>query len=210
LAQRAGRLENDGFERYRQYVEPKKGFVKPSRIRYTPLNAYVHAGQCLHTVQDHTNRVGAIAFHPSYSVIISGSEDKTIAAWSLDTTQRVWAFEGHQQAVTAVAITSEGHLIVSGGDDSIVRTWDFQNQRMLRELRGHIGAVRTIALSHNDQLIASSGDDGTIKLWNIHTGECIRTLRPPRPYEGMNITGATGLTDAQRETLKALGAVEDA
>jgi hypothetical protein len=32
-------------------------------------------------------------------------------------------------------------------------------------------------------------------------------LRPSRPYEGMNITGATGLTDAQRETLRALGAV---
>lgn len=35
------------------------------------------------------------------------------------------------------------------------------------------------------------------------------TLKVPYPYEGMNITGATGLTDAQRETLKQLGAVED-
>ncbi len=32
---------------------------------------------------------------------------------------------------------------------------------------------------------------------------------PPRPYEGMNITGTTGLTDAQRETLRALGTAED-
>jgi hypothetical protein len=30
-----------------------------------------------------------------------------------------------------------------------------------------------------------------------------------RPYENMNITGATGLTEAQRETLKQLGAVEN-
>jgi hypothetical protein len=29
-----------------------------------------------------------------------------------------------------------------------------------------------------------------------------------RPYEGMNIKGAIGLTLAQRTTLKALGAVE--
>ena len=28
-------------------------------------------------------------------------------------------------------------------------------------------------------------------------------------YAGMNITGATGITVAQREALKALGAVED-
>jgi WD40 repeat protein len=59
-------------------------------------------------------------------------------------------------------------------------------------------------------VLVSGGDDSTIRIWDTHTGECIRILRPPRPYEGMNITGATGLTDAQRETLKALGAVEDA
>jgi hypothetical protein len=30
----------------------------------------------------------------------------------------------------------------------------------------------------------------------------------PRPYERMNITGVKGLTEAQKATLKALGAIE--
>jgi hypothetical protein len=29
-----------------------------------------------------------------------------------------------------------------------------------------------------------------------------------RPYEGMNITGVKGLTEAEKATLKALGAIE--
>ena len=37
---------------------------------------------------------------------------------------------------------------------------------------------------------------------------CLRTLLADRPYEGMNIRGAIGLTAAQKATLKALGAVE--
>jgi hypothetical protein len=33
-------------------------------------------------------------------------------------------------------------------------------------------------------------------------------VRSPRPYEGMNITSITGLTAAQKATLKTLGAVD--
>jgi WD40 repeat protein len=50
--------------------------------------------------------------------------------------------------------------------------------------------------------------DETIKLWDVATGACVHTLRSPRLYEGMNITGITGLSDAQKETLKINGAVE--
>jgi hypothetical protein len=33
-------------------------------------------------------------------------------------------------------------------------------------------------------------------------------LKLPKPYDGMNITGVTGLTEEQKAALKALGAVE--
>lgn len=39
--------------------------------------------------------------------------------------------------------------------------------------------------------------------------ECIQTLRATRPYEGMNIAGVIGLTEAQKNTLKMLGAIDD-
>jgi len=44
-------------------------------------------------------------------------------------------------------------------------------------------------------------------VWDVATGGCIRTLMGDRLYEGMNIQGATGLTNAQKSTLKALGAL---
>jgi hypothetical protein len=39
-------------------------------------------------------------------------------------------------------------------------------------------------------------------------GRFLATLRSDRLYERMNIAGVTGLTEAQKATLKALGAVE--
>ena len=50
--------------------------------------------------------------------------------------------------------------------------------------------------------------DETIKLWDTQTGECLRTLKIDRPYEGMSITGVTGISEAQKASLKALGAIE--
>jgi WD40 repeat protein len=68
--------------------------------------------------------------------------------------------------------------------------------------------VTSVAFSPDGRIIASSSQDQTIKLWDVQTGNCLKTLRADRPYEGMDITGAMGLTEAQKATLKALGAIE--
>ena len=47
-------------------------------------------------------------------------------------------------------------------------------------------------------------------LWDLHSGKHLQTLRRDRPYERLNITGIRGLSEAQKTTLRALGAIEDA
>ncbi len=46
-------------------------------------------------------------------------------------------------------------------------------------------------------------------LWDLQTGEYLETVRRDRPYERLNITGIRGLTEAQKATLRQLGAIED-
>lgn len=75
-------------------------------------------------------------------------------------------------------------------------------------LQGHTSWVYSVTWSPDGRILISSSQDETIKIWDINTGECLKTLRADRLYEGMNITGTRGLTDAQKVTLKALGAVE--
>jgi WD40 repeat protein len=87
--------------------------------------------------------------------------------------------------------------------------WAVPTGQCLNTLHGHTHWVRSVTFSPDGEILASGSADETIKLWEVQTGECLKTLRPPRPYEGMNITGATGLSQAQKATLKALGAIED-
>jgi len=74
----------------------------------------------------------------------------------------------------------------------------------------HLGTVQSLQVSRDGGLLASSGDDSTIRLWDRESGELVRTLRRDRPYERLNMTGIQGLTAAQKATLHALGAFEEA
>ncbi len=106
-----------------------------------------------------------------------------------------------------MVFSGDGSFLLTGSGDGRVRMWDAANGERCQTLAGHEGIVRTVAADGVNGRIASSGDDGTIRLWHIPAGECALALTPPGPYEGLDITGAAGLSPAQVETLKALGAV---
>jgi WD40 repeat protein len=153
--------------------------------------------------------VHAVAFYPDGQTLASSSNDHTIRLWRRDTGVCSGILEGHSGAVFTIAISPDGNLLASGSADETVRLWDLRTRQNISIWHAHTSVIWQVIFNPGGEILASASIDGTIKLWNVQTGECLRTLRPPRPYENMNITGATGLTNAQRETLKALGAVED-
>ncbi|MDB5075542.1 MAG: translocation protein TolB, partial [Chloroflexi bacterium] len=65
-------------------------------------------------------------------------------------------------------------------------------------------------LSADGRLLASGSQDGTTRLWEARSGACLQTLRSDRRYERLDVTGLTGVTEAQRAALFALGAIEQA
>jgi WD40 repeat protein len=110
--------------------------------------------------------------------------------------------------VSGVALSGDGRLAACGGLDGAIWLWDTTRGACLAILEGHTAVVASVALSANGQLLASGGADGTVRLWDTGSGAALRTLRPDRPYERMDITGLSGVTDALRTALFALGAVE--
>ena len=73
---------------------------------------------------------------------------------------------------------------------------------------GHQSWVWSVAVSSCGRFLASASEDGTLRIWDLNNNNLLSTRRARRPYEGMNITGVEGLTKAQIEDLKTLGAKE--
>jgi WD40 repeat protein len=128
--------------------------------------------------------------------------------WDVRTGQSLKTLSNHTNWVSSVAFSPDGCLLASGSMDHTLRLWDVHTGQSLKTLSGHTNWLWSVAFSPDGHLLASGSADATIKLWDVQTGECLKTLQPERPYERMNITGATGLTKAQKTALKALGAIE--
>jgi WD40 repeat protein len=169
----------------------------------------VRTGQCLQTLQGHTNHIRSITFSPDSDKLASGSEDQTVRVWNVRTGQCLQTLQEHTGRVWAVAFSPDGNILASGSFDMTVRLWDVHAGQCRNILQGHTSWIRSVAFSPDGGTLASGSEDETINLWDVKKGERLRTLRSNRLYEGMKITGVTGLTEAQKDTLKALGAVED-
>ncbi len=168
----------------------------------------VSTGRCLRTLQGHTGWVWSVAFHPQGMTLGSGSEDQTVKLWDVSTGECLKTLQGHTNWILSVAFSPNGNILATGSEDQTVKLWDVSTGQCLRTLQGHTGWVCSVVFESQGTLLASSSADETIKLWDVTTGECLKTLRSKRPYEGMNITDVTGLTEATIVSLKALGAVE--
>ncbi len=150
----------------------------------------------------------AVAFSPDGTRLAIADNEGIIYVWQVANSELELTLEGHTDWIWSIAWSPDGSTIASGGGDKNVQIWDVSTGKCLQVLQGHSNRISSLAWSPRGNIIASGSSDRTIKLWDVKTGKCLKTLIADRPYEGMNITGVTGLTAAQKLTLKALGAVD--
>jgi len=169
-------------------------------------------GRLLKQLPGHQGKVNDVAWSHDGKWLASGGGNRDngeLFVWDIHSGERVRVLWGHPGIVYAVAWSQNGAMLVSGGSDGMLHWWDIQRGKRVRVCEAHQGTVQSLKVSPDGHKLASCGDDGAIMLWNLFSGEHLQTLRRDRPYERLNITGIRGVTEAQKMTLRALGAFEE-
>lgn len=173
----------------------------------------ITTGECLQVLQkleqETHGGLRSVVFSPDGRTIVTGGCDHVLRFWDLSTGECYLALKEHVDNIVSVAFSPNECILASCSHDRTVRLWDLNSGQCLRTLEGHDNGVHSVTFNFDGSIIASGSYDETIRLWDVRTGVCLKIMKADRPYEGMNITGATGLTSAQRSSLIALGAIDN-
>ena len=99
------------------------------------------SGECLQTLNGHTNDVNSISITPDGSKVVTGSDDKTVKVFNITTgacLQTITTGSG----VWSVCITTDGLKIVAGLVNRTAHVIDFTSGTLLMTLTGHTDYVR--------------------------------------------------------------------
>lgn len=80
------------------------------------------------TLAGHRKQITALASHPLFDVVVSGSEDAAIRLWDTSSGVCERTLTGHTGTVTDLAfeaLTGSGLLLASSSNDSSIKLWDF-------------------------------------------------------------------------------------
>jgi WD40 repeat protein len=168
----------------------------------------LHDPTPVHILTQHTNRAIAVAFDPRGKILASGGMDSQILLWNIETGELCHTLTGHEGWILTLAYSPNGKWLFSGASDYTIKVWSMETGLCTDTLAGHQSWVWSVAVSPCARFLASASEDETIRLWDLANGHMLSTRRAARPYEGMNIRGVDGLSKAQINALKTLGARE--
>ena len=175
----------------------------------------IESGKCLTTLRNNSSAIGALIFK-SDDTLQSFDSDENNVVWNVkkgavEYSLKTVPDQRHTNWTKAMGFNQDGTLAALGSDSHRVKLYHIGQKSATHILRNpvlHEGQVWSVAFSFDGQLLASGDDEGNLVLWDVEAETCRQVLRSDRPYEHMNIHGVQGLLEVQRESLRALGAIE--
>jgi WD40 repeat protein len=140
------------------------------------------------TISAHSDWVRCLSFTPMGDKLVSGSFDKTIKLWQLDTGKALYTLGDRLKGVFALAVSPDGKLLASGSRDETIELWNLETGTLLRNLSQHQASVRSLAIAPDSKTLISGSFDQTIILWGLPEGIVAKTMIDQEPIAAIALS----------------------
>jgi len=148
-------------------------------------DGYNKPGYARRALHGHAGPVADTVISSDGQFCLSGSWDKSMRLWDLNTGSTVRAFVGHTSDVNSVAFSTDNRQIVSGSRDKTIKLWNTLAEckyTITEEMHSDWVSCVRFSPSAKQPLIVSAGWDRVVKVWNLNNCK-LRT----------NLAGHTGV-----------------
>ncbi|KAK9147036.1 hypothetical protein Sjap_006939 [Stephania japonica] len=147
-------------------------------------SSMVNKMQNIKKIRGHRDAVYCAIFDRSGRYVITGSDDRLVKIWSMETAFCLASCRGHEGDITDLAVSSNNSVVASASNDFTIRVWRLPDGLPVSVLRGHTGAVTAIVFSPRPAAVyhlLSSSDDGTCRIWDARTSQSSPRIYHPKP-----------------------------
>ncbi|KAG8389559.1 hypothetical protein BUALT_Bualt02G0241800 [Buddleja alternifolia] len=169
-------------------------------------SAMVAKMQNIKKLRGHRDAVYCAIFDRSGRYVITGSDDRLVKIWSMETAFCLASCRGHEGDITDLSVSSNNAVVASASNDFTIRVWRLPDGCPISVLRGHTGAVTAIAFSPRPNALyqlLSSSDDGTCRIWDARYSNRHPHVYVPKPIVATAGT-SSGLPSAGASSSTAL------
>ncbi|ETO32790.1 hypothetical protein RFI_04326 [Reticulomyxa filosa] len=173
----------------------------------TNFDIFHSSSKLLKTFNGHTGQVLSIAYSTfnDGQFLCSGSFDKTVRLWNIETIEQIQSFNGHLNTVYCVKFSPyhyhnhHRNVICSSSLDSTIRFWDIKDNQQSKIFNTYSNSVYYISplqscdnnsnksngigvIGGNGYTICSGSYDNTIRIWDIETTKQLIVFKEHENY----------------------------
>ena len=133
-------------------------------------------GDLIRELIGHKSAVTALACDWNDEYLYSGSSDRDILVWNLQTLCVDYTLKGHSEQINSICVDPRNLYIFSGSSDKTIKVWTRKDFTLVVTLNGHDHSVTSLVISHTGNILFSGSLDCTIKIWKTDDFKQIMTL----------------------------------
>ncbi|MEO0841030.1 MAG: NB-ARC domain-containing protein [Cyanobacteria bacterium J06643_5] len=123
-------------------------------------------------IQSQSYNISLIDISCNGKYIATGSGEKIIKIWDINTDLYLQSLSGHVSEINAITFSTTNKVLATASVDRTVKIWDITTGKCLKTLQGRADFIHSVIFSSDNQTIIS-GSQHSINFWDIDSGQCI-------------------------------------